>query len=422
MVTSSRWFRASMVLIAIAALASVVPPNVAQAGKPVAPSYQYTIKLLPPYRDGVYVTFNGINASGEVVGSETTSDPNYPHGVLYTPGIGWCDLNTVFDNPTTIISPPDAIPQDAFACVGPACGINDAGQIVGFLYVRGSDGKRCSRAFRYTQGSTDEPPTWPPTFEVLVDGAFNHSSGRAINHLGEVAGNISNDITGTHDGFLWRSDGTHVVFPGLQFNFCINDFGQIGGGNIEANNLGFGYRYTPAYIDLDGNSHSSDISTFAPFGAYPLGGGYSSRCSVLGIDNDGDVVGQSTTTNILANRAFKCLNGQQMVNLGTLDGSDLDSGAKAITGPTGAKTIVGWSQVKVGGRYPYYLFVYTDKMRDLYKLIDPATIPVGMKPGDLSDFNIGVNALGEIAGTAQGDTTKGASGLYAGRIFVITPK
>jgi hypothetical protein len=41
----------------------------------------------------------------------------------------------------------------------------------------------------------------------------------------------------------------------------------------DANGQGFGYRYTPEYIDSQDTYHFPEMLTFAPFGAYPLGGG-----------------------------------------------------------------------------------------------------------------------------------------------------
>jgi len=71
--------------------------------------------------------------------------------------------------------------------------------------------------------------------------------------------------------------------------------------------------------------------------------------------------------------------------------------------------------------------VYTDKMRDLYTLIDPATIPVGMTAADLGIPSSAattprMNNAGQIAGTADFYGSPGTSGLYAGRVFVVTPQ
>jgi hypothetical protein len=62
-------------------------------------------------------------------------------------------------------------------------------------------------------------------------------------------------------------------------------------------------------------------------------------------------------------------------------------------------------------------------MRDLFGLIDPsaAGYPVGLKSADLSSFPK-INNLGQIAGTIAGSQYQGTSGLYSGRVWIVTPK
>jgi hypothetical protein len=62
-------------------------------------------------------------------------------------------------------------------------------------------------------------------------------------------------------------------------------------------------------------------------------------------------------------------------------------------------------------------------MRDLFPLVDrnAAGYPVGLKAADLNSVPK-INNLGQIAGTIAGSQYQGTSGLYSGRVWIVTPK
>lgn len=421
-VTLTLGFTAGL-LLGLASSSLAKPP----APPPPQPTYEYTIELLPELYDGTGYSwslgFAAMNNHGDVVGlAYGPADPItkiIPHvGFLCT---HWnnaiTDLDSlILDDPTCTKSFSDGALGRTIVSIAGANGINDSGQITGGLNALEADGVTLGDyAFRYTPASS----TSMATLEVLgsvrdANNAITHrwSFGQAINNSGTVVGTAENRGSPPSTGFTW---GAGTVIPETGNANAINDSAVVVGG--AQGPVKRAYRYDPASNPI--------MRYYEPLGAVGI-----SVVAFLDIDDDGNMVGITTTDTTVGKRAFKCLDRVNLVSLGTLDNTtNSESSATGVrTLSTGVTTIVGYSSLWVGGKrgaYEHRAFVYTEAkgMRDLFGLVDrnAAGYPVGLKAADLNSFPK-INDLGQIAGTIAGSQYQGTSGLYSGRIWIVTPK
>jgi len=299
----------------------------------------------------------GINASGQVVGSLTTSGGDQ-HAFLYN-NLATLDLGTL--GGTTSV----------------AWSINDAGQVVGGAASVAGD----QRPFSYAGGT-------------MVDlGTLGGPSGHAIsiNNQGQIVGVGDTATTGTR-AFLY-SGGTMVDLGTLpssgEFTSnanALNDKGWIAGGSSAG-------EFTPpespyhAFVRCCGGT-MTDLGTF--------GGQYS---EAFGINELDEVVGAAATSTFRVDHAFLYSHGV-MHDIGTLPGDDY---AEALD-------INNLSQV-VGSSFGSHLgFLYEDgAMVALDALIDPTS---GWTVIDARS----INDAQQIAGTACLAGT-----CYAVRLDPVSP-
>jgi hypothetical protein len=269
------------------------------------------------------------------------------------------------------------------------------------------DGKPNDYAFRYTPATNGVPAT----LEVLTCIATHKwSGGEAINQRGTVVGVAMNGGDPPSSGFFWVRGENPILIPGTASANYISDSGRVVGPTDTVPATGY-----QAIVDADNNS-------WRPVRTYlPLGG---SKIGVYGVNDNGVAVGVSSAASG-GDRAIRCpLEPPSIQNLGSLDNT-----SGSYSGATSIKTsrIVGYSSLLVGGKrgtYEYRAFVYTDakpSMRDLFGLIDPATIPTGMKPADIQG-SPKLNDNGWIGGTVVNAFYNGTSGLYSGRVYILMPK
>ena len=165
---------------------------------------------------------NGINNTGQIVGTYYTSSVSSPN----PPTFGFLDTNGVFSTISVPGSPATG-----------ANGINDAGQIVGFY--RSVD-------FRSGHGFLENNGVFT-TIDV-PGGSFTTAEG--INNLGQIVGTFSNS-TGFEEGFLdINGVFTTINVPGSVDTAAsgINNSGQIVGWFIDANDQLSGFLATPITV------------------------------------------------------------------------------------------------------------------------------------------------------------------------------
>ncbi|MFO0811489.1 MAG: PEP-CTERM sorting domain-containing protein [Gemmataceae bacterium] len=211
-----------------------------------------------------------INSSGQVVG-----DSSLPSGVVggayrYTSGVGMVGLGT--------------LPGHNYS---KAMGINDAGQVVG---ESGIGGMGPAVAFRYTDGVGMVSLGMPP-------GAVS-SQGQAINNVGQVVVNAAVPL-GTVRTFRYTDALGFLTLGTLggqnTVGFAINDAGQIVGYSETAAGETHAFRYSDGFGIVDLGTVAGTSGSLA-----------------RGMNNQGDVVGQSGT------RAFLFRDGLGMADLNGL--------------------------------------------------------------------------------------------------------
>ncbi len=174
-----------------------------------------------------YAWAAGMNASGQIVGSYRTDEEEW--GVfLYTPGIG-----------TTILETPGSNAQ--------AGGINDIGQIVGNFHA--TDGLR---VFLYTPGSGTS---------VLTDFLPDYAVPLGINNAGQIIGYILDALPeGNRWAFVYTADAGIVVLPtfggfvwsgAASLALSINNAGQIVGSAVTETFSEHAFLYTPGVGTID---------------------------------------------------------------------------------------------------------------------------------------------------------------------------
>jgi probable HAF family extracellular repeat protein len=239
-----------------------------------------------------------------------------------------------------------------------AFGINQSGAVTGDSHVTGTT----AHAFIYSGG-------------IMVDigtlGGVN-STGLAINNGGQVTG-ASDVSAGASHAFLYGGGAMTDLgtLPGFTESVgnAINDLGQVAGHSYSL----LAGSPTQAFLYSGG--------TMTPLGT--LGGRDS---YAFGINNGGQITGQSLTTGNLSARAF-LYSGGQMTDLGTLGGTN--SVGMALND---AGQVTGLAYL---ADFTYHAFVYSNgTMTDLGTLT----------PGGFS-LGAAINSAGHVTGSASSDPT-----------------
>ena len=238
-----------------------------------------------------------------------------------------------------------------------ASGINNSGQVVGEAWTTpdvllGFN----QRAFLYSGGSMTDLGTL----------GGNNSYAYDINTYGQIVGS-ANNVYGADQGFLY-SNG-NMTTPGAHYYRAINDSGEIIGQAWQGG-LSSGGGGMRAFISTNGAI--TDLGT--------LGGNES---SATGINNLGQVVGQSRVVGGgLNNHAF-LYSGGVMTDLGTLGGA-----SSVAAGINDSGQIVGLSsQAGLGSQDTAFLY-HNGTMTDLGNL------------GGGTSGAYAINASGQIVGTS----------------------
>jgi probable HAF family extracellular repeat protein len=285
---------------------------------------------------------NGINNSGQVVGSYSTSG-GASHAFLYSGGV-MTDLGTLGGTYSW------------------ASAINDAGQVVGYS----SSARGYTHAFLYSGGSMKDLGT-----------LGGDSGATGINASGQVVGYSYLASGSAYHGFLYG--GGHMTDLGTlggtsSWASAINDAGQI---------AGFADTYGGA-PNVNGGKHAF-LSTGAKMTDLGTLGGPNSYA--LGINASGQVVGSSDTATPGGQYHAFLYSGGKMTDLGALGGSLASSSA---TGINAAGQIVG----STGTWPPHTFLVRGGKMVDLNW-----DLPAGSGITLFSPY--GINDKGQIAATGS---------------------
>lgn len=296
---------------------------------------------------------NDINSSGAVVG-------NFPFSATDTHG--FVNIGGAITGLGTLGGP------DSYAAA-----INDSNVIVGTSI--NSDGYR--RAFRFEAG----------TMVDLGTLGGNNSGAGDINNRGDIVGSADLGPDPALEGraFLLRpgvsmQDLGRIEAPdaeGTSSAMGLNEHRQVVGGSVVG-------PYSPPesayHAFLYKCEEMIDLGT--------LGGQYS---VAQAINERGQVAGEASTPELHNNRAFLYYRGV-MKNLGTLPGGEFSSATDVndhghvvgySSGPATGESDTGWQKA----------FIYhSGKMRDLNKMIDPASGWLLVNAG-------GINNSGQIAAT-----------------------
>lgn len=271
-------------------------------------------------------------------------------------------------------SPLHTLPRPAGIGGAGAWGVNDAGLIVGQMFLSGV----ADRAFIYDGSQFIDLGTLP-------GGTF--SKGRGINNLGQAVGTWGNGVTGNPAlaAFLWQGGvmvdlNARIGAPNSEAK-DINDSGQVAGW------MGTALADAHAFIWQDGMT--TDL------GVIP--GGFTAAANA--INSVGWVVGSGRVSTqhppLVAWRAF-LWNGSDMLNIGTLPG--FDSGAASAINDRGEIVGQAWG---VGGNpnVQTALLWHDGVMTDLNDLI-PANSGIHIT------WATAINNQGQITGQADTDSSE----------------
>jgi probable HAF family extracellular repeat protein len=246
-----------------------------------------------------------------------------------------------------------------------------------------------------------------PRYSVTSLGTLGgrHSTGRAINDSGQVAG-FSTGVAGAYRAFFW-SKNSGMLNLGLlhptdfgSWAYGISNNGEVvglsgesaflwreGTGMIDLGNLGAAFAGATAINNREQVVGYSDVQLFGlraflwsrSSGMQDLGtlGGDSSFAA--GINDAGQVVGQADLENGAGTHAFIWSEKTGMQDLGTLGGPDSGATAKGV--------VVGFSSLADNTTAP---FIW-DKLHGMRRL--------GMIEGNYASAS-GINASSQIVGQA----------------------
>jgi probable HAF family extracellular repeat protein len=307
----------------------------------------------------------GINSLGQVVGNSRTAplinDPVPVHGYIWTATTG---------------------PQDLGALSGDASeahGINNNGQVAGEYYSVDAN----------LLVTNEHAVVWTSPGVVQEIGHFpgdDFSTASAINNNGQVVG-VSQvlDSVGSGHPYIWSSSGGMQSVGALAGGdgtgtaTAINDSGQVVGVTKGANGSSFGYRWMSA----------SGIENLGQFGP-------------TGINNSGDVIGESVVSSLSEVHAFLWRSATGLQDLGKLPGRN----TSIAFGVNSADNVVGWSFTTTSPIPQSHAFLWTvaSGMQDLNNLVDASAAGWTL-------FNaFAINDAGQIVG--NGRSPSGASHGY----------
>jgi len=216
-----------------------------------------------------------------------------------------------------------------------AHGINESGTVVGQVSYRNGP----TRAAVFSNGSV----------QILGTLGGTYSSGNAINASGQVAG-VSSTASGDQHAFVTRADGSLAD---------IDTLGGAAGSDADAIN---DHGAVTGYIGIDANSDAYRAYIYANGSLQTLGtlgGNYSQGYA---INNAGMVAGYAYLAGDEVSHAFLYENGL-MLDIGGFGGND-----SYATGINEAGSVVGTANNSAGG---YHAFLYSGGIfQDLNDLID----------------------------------------------------
>jgi len=285
-----------------------------------------------------------VSNSGQAVGTSGG------HAFSWTVAGGMVDLGTL-----------GGTQSDAYA-------VNENGQVVGVShYIVGVEDRH---AF-----------SWTASGGMIDLGTLGGiwSDARSVNGNGQIAG-FSATANGEAHAFSWTEAGGMIDLGTLGGNYsaamAINDNGTVVGVSTNANNVQHAFSWTAAWGMVD-------LGTLS--GTDPLNSDLGSQG--LALNNKGQVVGDSTTTNGQTH-AFSWTAAGGMVDLGTLDGTFSRAAGLFFDVHTFSVNdkgqVVGWS----GDRS--FLWTAAGGIVDLGTL------------GGARNFAMAVNENGQVVGFSQG--------------------
>jgi probable HAF family extracellular repeat protein len=310
---------------------------------------------------------DGVNASGQIVGSSGTASGNN-HAFSYTPSGGMVDLGTLFYSPSSF-----------------ATGVSASGQIVGYGVDFNAGG--IAHAFSYTpSGGMVDLGTLPGDISSTAD---------AVNDSGQIVGS-SVGLGGPQHAFSYAPSGEMVdlgTLPGGRNSQAngVSASGQIVGWSGTASGIEHAFSYTPTggMVDLGTLPDSSDSFAY-------------------GVNDSGQIVGFSGTPSGIEH-AFSYTPSGGMVDLGTLPGGS-DSFAYGVND---SGKIVGAGDTASGQYLHAVLWQVSEQ---------PTTTSVGCKPGFVSVGNatacsVSVSDTGTGVGVTPGGSVRfssDGSGSFSG--------
>ena len=281
--------------------------------------------------------------------------------------VGYLDPSTINGSSRAFITGPDGMGMRDLGTLGGnfnfANGINETGQVVGNTFTDSGD----QRAFITGPDGTN-------LRDLGALGGDGFSYARGINDAGRVVGSSSvSDPPGTSHAFITGPDGEGMRDLGSIAAFDINDAGQVVG------SFGAGFRSSHAFITGPNGEGMRDLGT--------LGGDDS---SAYGINDMGQVVGSSTRFFDSPSHAFITgPDGTGMRDLGTLGGH-----SSVAWGINDAGQVVGTSSI-AGIFHDEHAFIADPggRMIDLNSLVD---LPAGTVLIDAR----GINNAGQVIANA----------------------
>ena len=241
-------------------------------------------------------------------------------------------------------------------------------------------------------GKSPPPPPPPVLYRIHWLGSLGGTSTyvRDINAAGQAVG-YSYGSDGSQHAFLWTPSGGTVALESLISGWrfytaeAMNDFGQIVGMGISVNSGKYGgFVYTPGYTGSDG-AWVPPTAEILP----PLAG--NSALNPEGINNHGDVCGESYGGSSQTYHEVVNYPGFGTVDLGATNGSD-----NLRSGINDAGQVVGTHIV--GGSYYTYLYDPALGLK-LYKLAPNST-------GYFGSWGTAINNAGTFVGGSNNPNSK----------------